>query len=649
MEGKDAEGSEKFPGEENEKTDEKPDDGKAEGDDRLGKQSSKDDSHLSPSTATHRNVWGDHRRSFNEPLKSNRSSGWFNKKEETVGFYRVGKTIGAGGVGVVKKGRHILTNEIVAVKLIEMDEKKKKFIKREIAISRVLRHPHIVAMHDVIYDDFDKEVHLVFDLVDGGALLDYIISHGHLKEKLARPFFRQMLSAVDYCHRNCIVHRDLKIENILIDKRGVVKLIDFGLANLYSPKTWLRTNCGSIYFAAPELLVKSPYRGPEVDIWSLGIILYVMLCGRVPFEDKNLPKLYEKIKSGDIKWQPNILLSDDAVSLIKRMLTVDRNKRMSLEEVMNSPWVRKGYSVPPSAELAPREPITSIDEDIVEKMSEFDWTPSEIRETLETAKTKQSDPYDLNPIVSAYYLVREKLERDELEKTRSNDVSPASELPKSASHSDMKLSSGSSSSQTSEGPPLADNIRPRSRSSVPTGTKPSIHVSSPPRFAEAPELKDAQQKDQQSVPNLKGAHSVSTSSTNLNEKREGKRSKSTGNLHSLAYPGKKNGKSQGGESELKNFKVKGLLSVSTTSTKPPYIIKDEIERVLQNHKIQFERHGWTLACQHMPESSDAMVIFEITVVKVQFMNMHGVTFKRYVGEGLQYKAILQKIISDLRL
>jgi len=125
-----------------------------------------------------------------------------------------------------------------------MEESKKKFIKREIAISRLLNHTNVVHLYDVMYDDFDKEVELVFELIDGSALLDYLIAHGHLKEKAARPFFRQILSAVEYCHNNCIVHRDLKIENILIDKSGLVKIIDFGLANLWNPDSFLQTNCG---------------------------------------------------------------------------------------------------------------------------------------------------------------------------------------------------------------------------------------------------------------------------------------------------------------------------------------------------------------------------------------------------------------------
>lgn len=137
-------------------------------------------------------------------------------------------------------------------------------------------------------------------------MLDYIISHGKLKEKQARKFSRQISSALDYCHRNSIVHRDLKIENILISKTGDIKIIDFGLSNLFAPRSHLRTFCGSLYFAAPELLQAKAYTGPEVDVWSFGIVLYVLVCGKVPFDDQSMQALHAKIKKGVVEY-PNWL------------------------------------------------------------------------------------------------------------------------------------------------------------------------------------------------------------------------------------------------------------------------------------------------------------------------------------------------------
>jgi serine/threonine protein kinase len=144
--------------------------------------------------------------------------------------------------------------------------------------------------------------YMVFEYVNGGQLLDFIIAHGRLRETVARKFARQIASALDYCHRNNVVHRDLKIENILISQTGNIKIIDFGLSNLYNPVAHLSTFCGSLYFAAPELLNAKVYTGPEVDVWSFGVVLYTLVCGKVPFEDESMPALHAKIKRGLVEY-----------------------------------------------------------------------------------------------------------------------------------------------------------------------------------------------------------------------------------------------------------------------------------------------------------------------------------------------------------
>jgi serine/threonine protein kinase KIN1/2 len=171
---------------------------------------------------------------------------------------------------------------------------------REAAMVTLLDHPFICGMRDVQRTNYHW--YMLFEYVNGGQMLDYIISHGRLKEKQARKFGRQIASALDYCHRNSIVHRDLKIENILISKTGDIKIIDFGLSNLFSPKALLKTFCGSLYFAAPELLQARQYTGPEVDVWSFGIVLYVLVCGKVPFDDQSMPQLHAKIKRGVVDY-----------------------------------------------------------------------------------------------------------------------------------------------------------------------------------------------------------------------------------------------------------------------------------------------------------------------------------------------------------
>ncbi|KAJ4341853.1 Serine/threonine-protein kinase [Didymella glomerata] len=322
----------------------------------------------------------------------------------STGTWALGKTIGAGSMGKVKLAKHNETGEQVAVKIVprqsqdqhqsaadreRADHSKEVRTAREAAIVSLLDHPYICGMRDVVRTNYHW--YMLFEFVNGGQMLDYIISHGRLKEKQARKFARQIASALDYCHRNSIVHRDLKIENILISKTGDIKIIDFGLSNLFSPRSQLKTFCGSLYFAAPELLQAKQYTGPEVDVWSFGIVLYVLVCGKVPFDDQSMPQLHAKIKKGVVDYPP--WLSAECRGLIHRMLQTDPSQRMTLSEIMNHPWLTKGFNSPPENYLPHREPLQlPLDPEIVEKMTGFDFgTPEYI--TTELTKVIQSEEY----------------------------------------------------------------------------------------------------------------------------------------------------------------------------------------------------------------------------------------------------------------
>ena len=269
------------------------------------------------------------------PSAAKTADGGQSKRRTTVtaqtGEWSLGKTIGAGSMGKVKLAKNLETGEQVAVKIVprqstdehrndrdreRADHSKEVRTAREAAIVTLLRHPYICAMRDVVRTNYHW--YMLFEYVNGGQMLDYIISHGRLKEKQARKFGRQIASSLDYCHRNSIVHRDLKIENILISKTGDIKIIDFGLSNLFSPRGHLKTFCGSLYFAAPELLQARQYTGPEVDIWSFGIVLYVLVCGKVPFDDQSMPQLHAKIKKGVVDYptwlSPGMFCNDDILA-----------------------------------------------------------------------------------------------------------------------------------------------------------------------------------------------------------------------------------------------------------------------------------------------------------------------------------------------
>ena len=233
--------------------------------------------------------------------------------------------------------------------------------------------------------------YMVFEFIDGGQMLDYIISHGRLRERAARKFARQIGSALEYCHRNSIVHRDLKIENILISKNGNIKIIDFGLSNLYAPTRHLATFCGSLYFAAPELLNAKVYTGPEVDVWSFGIVLYVLVCGKVPFDDQSMPALHAKIKRGIVEYPA--WLSSECKNLLSRMLVTNPAERATLAEVLAHPFMTKGYDGPPESYLINREPLRTddLDWDVINAMGGFTFgTPEEIAEQLQRVLASES-------------------------------------------------------------------------------------------------------------------------------------------------------------------------------------------------------------------------------------------------------------------
>jgi 5'-AMP-activated protein kinase, catalytic alpha subunit len=223
------------------------------------------------------------------------------------------------------------------IKQLSMEEK----VQREINILHLCTHPHIIRLYEVI--DTPTDIFLVNEYVSGGELFDYIVSKGRLAADEARHFFHQIISGVEYCHFQKIVHRDLKPENLLLDANKNIKLADFGLSNLMRDGEFLRTSCGSPNYAAPEVISGHLYAGPEVDVWSCGVILYALLCGSLPFDDESIPNLFRKIKSGMYKLPTH--LSQLSKNLIPRMLEVDPMKRITIPEIRLHPWFQ--HKLPP--------------------------------------------------------------------------------------------------------------------------------------------------------------------------------------------------------------------------------------------------------------------------------------------------------------
>ncbi|KAF7305457.1 Non-specific serine/threonine protein kinase [Mycena chlorophos] len=315
-----------------------------------------------------------------------------------LGDYTLSKTLGAGSMGRVKLATHNITGEKLAVKILPRttnatpkDASKEIRTLREAALSMLLHHPYICGMREMIVHQ--HHYYMVFEYVNGGQMLDYIISHGRLRERVARKFARQIGSALDYCHRNNVVHRDLKIENILISQSGNIKIIDFGLSNLYDPVAHLSTFCGSLYFAAPELLNAKVYTGPEVDVWSFGVVLYVLVCGKVPFDDQSMPALHAKIKRGLVEYP--VWLSTECKHILSRMLVTNPALRAPLHEVLNHPWMLRGFAGPPNPHLVRREPLRSqdIDPQVIRGMDGFEFGSDDADITEKLTTVLESDAY----------------------------------------------------------------------------------------------------------------------------------------------------------------------------------------------------------------------------------------------------------------
>ncbi|XP_042894691.1 maternal embryonic leucine zipper kinase isoform X1 [Parasteatoda tepidariorum] len=257
------------------------------------------------------------------------------------GQYVLHQTIGTGGFAKVKLASHVLTGEKVAIKIMDKQSLGDDLprVQLEIEALKILNHPNICKLYQVI--ETENKFFLVLEYCPGGELFDYIIQRDRVTEKEARTFFRQIISAVAYIHEKGYAHRDLKPENLLLDAEQNLKLIDFGLCA--RPKSGMQQNletcCGSPAYAAPELIIGDYYNGNKVDVWSMGVLLYALLCGFLPFDDENVTKLYKKIQRGKYFCPP--WLSSESKAILSDMLQVDPAKRISIDHLKIHPWLMK--------------------------------------------------------------------------------------------------------------------------------------------------------------------------------------------------------------------------------------------------------------------------------------------------------------------
>ena len=258
-----------------------------------------------------------------------------NADDPHIGKYRLIKTIGKGNFAKVKLAKHELIGKEVAIKIIDKTQLNQGSLQklfREVKFMKCLDHPNIVKLFEVIQTE--KTLYLVMEYASGGEVFDYLVAHGRMKEKEARAKFRQIVSAVQYLHQKHIVHRDLKAENLLLDSDMNIKIADFGFSNEFTPGSKLDTFCGSPPYAAPELFQGEKYDGPEVDVWSLGVILYTLVSGSLPFDGQNLKELRERVLRG--KYRIPFYMSTDCENLLKKFLVLNPTKRATLEVILEN-------------------------------------------------------------------------------------------------------------------------------------------------------------------------------------------------------------------------------------------------------------------------------------------------------------------------
>uniref|UniRef100_A0A915BQA1 SNF-related serine/threonine-protein kinase n=2 Tax=Parascaris univalens TaxID=6257 RepID=A0A915BQA1_PARUN len=260
-----------------------------------------------------------------------------------AGLYDLEETIGKGHFAVVKLASHVFTGEKVAVKVIDktkFDATMASHFMQEVRCMKLVQHPNIVRLYEVI--DTHTKLFLILELGDYD-MYDFIMKNADkgCPENEAQQYFCQIIKAIDYCHKLHVVHRDLKPENVVFfEKLGMVKLTDFGFSNKFTPGEQLATSCGSLAYSAPEILLGDAYDAPAVDVWSLGVILYMLLCGRLPFQEANDSETLTKIL--DCKYSLPETLSANARNLISRMLVKDASKRATLKEIAENQWVSAG-------------------------------------------------------------------------------------------------------------------------------------------------------------------------------------------------------------------------------------------------------------------------------------------------------------------
>ncbi|KAM9450743.1 serine/threonine-protein kinase MARK2 isoform 21-T21 [Clarias gariepinus] len=611
-----------------------------------------------------------------------------------IGKYRLLKTIGKGNFAKVKLARHVLTGKEVAVKIIDKTQLNSSSLQklfREVRIMKLLNHPNIVKLFEVI--ETEKTLYLVMEYASGGEVFDYLVAHGRMKEKEARAKFRQIVSAVQYCHQKFIVHRDLKAENLLLDADMNIKIADFGFSNEFTLGNKLDTFCGSPPYAAPELFQGKKYDGPEVDVWSLGVILYTLVSGSLPFDGQNLKELRERVLRG--KYRIPFYMSTDCENLLKKFLILNPTKRGSLEQqIMKDRWMNVGYE---DDELLPYiEPQPDYKDpkrtgqhpgsaggwkrDIMLQMG---YSQEEIHDSLINQK------YD--EIMATYLLLDYRNSENSILSTgtsrgrsspgperstlgvqngkdsgvpqrvspSTNNISnstvadrtnfPRGVTSRSTFHAGQQRASRDQHASTYNGPPASPALSHGNSQVRRTGTgifskftSKFVRRNLSFRFPRRSPY-EGEGRDEASRPMLSTAEKQEkgVQGSTVDENRDSVSSSS---------PVSSTPSSTQSSKDVKPRSLRFTWSMKTTSSMEPNEMIKEIRKVLDSNNCDYDlRERFMLLCKSGNPSHDDFVQWEMEVCKLPRLSLNGVRFKRISGTSIAFKNIASKIANELKL
>nr|XP_021501655.1 maternal embryonic leucine zipper kinase isoform X2 [Meriones unguiculatus] len=599
--------------------------------------------------------------------------------DELLKYYELYETIGTGGFAKVKLACHILTGEMVAIKIMDKNALGNDLprVKTEIDALKNLRHQHICQLYHVL--ETKNKIFMVLEYCPGGELFDYIISHDRLSEEETRVVFRQILSAVAYVHSQGYAHRDLKPENLLFDGYHKLKLIDFGLcAKPKGNKDYhLQTCCGSLAYAAPELIQGKSYLGSEADVWSMGILLYVLMCGFLPFDDDNVMALYKKIMKG--KYEVPKWLSPSSILFLQQMLQVDPKKRISMKNLLNHPWTMQDYNCP--VEWQSKTPLTHLDDDCITELSVHHRNSRQTMEDLiSLSKNLSLEDITTNDdncaagLIDYDFCEDNLLAHQTLQVTKhwaeSNDVVSKSPTPVVCRALANKIKdqenvcTPKSAGKNEEHFVFPEPKTPVSKNQYKRGilTSPNCHTT--PAKARQQCLREAQVR---TPVNSSGADTLMTSV--ISPERRCRSMEVDLNQTHLEDTPKRKGTNVFGSLErgldkvltaLTRSKKKGSVkdgprrrklhyNVTTTRLVNPDQLLNEIMAVLPEKNVDFVQKGYTLKCQTQSDFGKVTMQFELEVCQLQRSDVVGIRRQRLKGDAWVYKRLVEDILSSCKM